>query len=142
LSFQSYSHRAGDDEWLTKIKALADSDTVTKDLPLRLAKEVVISRLIVLTAFPLFKLAIDRGNAAVCKDSDFQKSLVDALGEGVWKKDTEEVVNRCWSDLKTPLTDTLVKAKTNALRRSLCPLLTAKDALPASQKDACIRADQ
>lgn len=142
LSFSSYRHSAGQDPWLEKLRVFAESDTVTPDVPLKLAKEVVLGRLVAVTAFPLFKLSVDRGSKTVCKDNDFHLALLGAIEEGAWKKETEDLAGRCWDDFKGPLTNALAAAKTNAFRRNACPLLASKNALPAAQKDACDRANQ
>lgn len=141
-SYGNYRHSGGGDEWLDKVQALAESDTVTPDLSYRLAKELVLGRLIPVTAFPLFKLSLERGSKAVCKDPGFHQAVVGALEDGSWKKETEELSSRCWDDLKGPLTSAVEKAKTNAFRRNACPLLAAKGALPAAQKEPCERANQ
>ncbi len=142
MSFSSSRHSSSDDPWLEEVRAFAESDSITPDLPYRVAKEVVLTRLIPVTAFPLFKLSLDRGSKSVCKDADFHKALIGALEDGSWKKETEDLSGRCWDDLKGPLTSALASAKTNAFRRNACPLLQAKNALPAAQKDACDRANQ
>lgn len=142
VSYQQYRHSSGDDAWLDKVRSFAESDTLTPDLPYRLAKELVLGRLVAVTAFPLFKLSLDRGSKSVCKDADFHKALIGALEDGSWKKETEDLSGRCWDDFKGPLTSALAAAKTNAFRRNACPLLAAKNALPATQKDACERANQ
>jgi hypothetical protein len=137
MSYSNFRHSAGNDEWMDKIKAHAESDTVTPDAPLRLAKEVVLQRLIPVTAFPLYKLASDRGNKTLCRDGDFHKVLAATFEEGSWKKEAEDLAGKCWDDVKGPLVAALEKAQTNKLRRNLCPVLDAKKALPASQKKAC-----
>jgi hypothetical protein len=142
VSFSNYRHSSGEDPWLEELRAFAESDTVTPDLPYKLAKEVVLPRLIPVTAFPLFKLSLDRGSKSLCKDADFHKALIGALEDGSWKKETDELSGKCWDDFKGPLTSALVAAKTNAFRRNACPLLASKNALPATQKDACEKANQ
>lgn len=135
-TFSNYRHSAGDDEWMVKVKAFAESDPAP-ELPLKLAKEVVLPRLVAGSAFPLFKLSFERGNKTLCKDSDFQKMLVDVMEDGSWKTEASEMTNKCWDDVKGPLTSALEKTKSGTYRRSVCPLLAAKNALPAAQKEPC-----
>lgn len=142
MSFSTSRHASSDDPWLERVRAFAESDTLTPDLAYRLAKEVVLGRLVAVTAIPLFKLSLDRGSKAPCKDADFHQALIGALEDGSWKKETEELSGKCWDDFKGPLTQALVATKTNAFRRNACPLLASKNALPAAQKDACERANQ
>ncbi|MBL8952971.1 MAG: hypothetical protein JNK82_19495 [Myxococcaceae bacterium] len=143
LSFSNYRHSSGEDPWLDELRAMAESDTVTPDLPYRLAKEVVLPKLIAVTAFPLFKLSLDRGSKTLCKDADFHKALIGALEDGSWKSETESMSGKCWDDFKGPLTAALTAPKANnAFRRNACPLLASKNALPAAQKDACEKASQ
>lgn len=142
VSFSNSRHSMSDDPWLAEVRAFAEGDTLTPDLPYRVAKELVLPRLVPVTAFPLFKLSLERGSRSVCKDADFHQALLGALEDGSWKKETEDLSARCWDDFKGPLTSALVAAKTNAFRRNACPLLQARNALPATQKDACERANQ
>jgi hypothetical protein len=137
MSWGYSRHSAGDDPWLDRVKKFAESDTLTPDLPLRLAKEVVLGRLIPGTTFPLFKMAWDRGNTGLCKDVDFIKMMVDVLGEGAWKDAAAPMRDKCWDDIKPPLTVALQKAGTSTFARSVCPIFTAKGGIPPDGKAAC-----
>jgi hypothetical protein len=124
FTYGNYRHASGDDEWLDKLKDFVKSDTITPDLPQQAARKVQ-QYLVAYCAWPLWKMAIDKG-AAVCKDADFQKSIIAALGDGLWKGETEAVAqNKCWSDVKGPLTAEIEKAPWE-FRRHVCPLLKAK----------------
>ena len=49
-----------------------------------------------------------------------------AIGDGLWKGETEPVAqNKCWNELKGPLTAELEKGSWD-YRRHVCPLLKAK----------------
>jgi hypothetical protein len=123
-TYGNYRHSAGDDEWLDKLKDFVKADAVTPDLPQQAARKVQ-QYLVAYCAWPFWKLAIDKG-AAVCKDGDFQKSIVAAIGDGLWKGETEPVAqNKCWNELKGPLTAELEKGSWD-YRRNACPLLKAK----------------
>jgi hypothetical protein len=124
FTYGNYRHSAGDDEWLDKLKEFVKADAVTPDLPQQAARKVQ-QYLVAYCAWPFWKMAIDKG-APVCKDGDFQKAIVAALGDGLWKSETEAVAqNKCWSDLKGPLTTELEKGSWD-YRRHVCPLLKAK----------------
>lgn len=125
LTFSNSRHSAGDDPWLARLKEFVGSDGVTADLPQQAARRV--QRVLVAeVAWPLWKLALDRG-AAVCKDPDFQKSILGAIEGDVWKGETTPVVqSRCWNELKAPLTAGLDKG-TFDYRKRVCPLLRAKN---------------
>src|SRR5688572_17765626 len=77
LSYGRYRHSSGDDPWLDKLVEFTKADEVTADLPVRAAK-IIIGRLIPVCAFRLFKTAFDRSGPAICKDGDFQKTIVGA----------------------------------------------------------------
>jgi hypothetical protein len=136
-TYSQSRHSAGDDPWRDELKKFAESDTVTPDLPARMAKELIIGRLIPETAFPLFKMAWDRGNKGLCKDKDFQKMLVEVVGDGAWKDQSAEMRDKCWDDLKAPLTAQLKKEGTSSFARNACPVFKAKGGVPADGKAAC-----
>jgi hypothetical protein len=137
LTFGGSRHSTGDDPWLDRVRKFPETDSVTPDLPVRLAKEVVLGRLVPVTAFPLFKLAWDKGNRGLCKDSDFQKTMVDVLGDGVWKTEAADPRDKCWDDLKAPLAARLQKEGTSVFARNACPVFTAKGGIPTEGKAAC-----
>jgi hypothetical protein len=123
-TFSNYRHSAGDDEWLDKVKEFVKSDGVTADLPQQAARRVQ-KLLVAEVAWPLWKMALDKG-AAVCKDADFQKSILGAIEDGVWKSETEPVAqSKCWNDLKGPMQAAIEKGSFD-YRKHACPLLKAK----------------
>jgi hypothetical protein len=124
FTFSNYRHSAGDDEWLDKLKEFVKSDGVTADLPQQAARRVQ-KVLVAECAWPFWKMALDRG-AALCKDADFQKAILGAIEDGVWKSETEPVAqNKCWNDLKAPMQAGVEKGSFD-YRKHVCPLLKAK----------------
>lgn len=137
-SYQDYRHSSSDDGWLPKLKAFAESDTLTTDLPLRLAK-LVTDRLIPVTAFPLVKMAIERQGKSVCKDGVVQKTLVGTVEEGSWAADyTKLVTETCWDDMKAPAIAAIEKADSSKeMLKNMCPLVEKKGALPKNLNEKC-----
>ena len=137
FNYSRYRHSSGDDEWIDKMMAFVKADDQTPDLPLRAAK-LVISRLVPMCAYPFFKMVYDKGGPATCKDGDFQKTIVSAFEYGVWKAEITEIAqNKCWNEMKGPLVGELSKNKSEIYRRNICPVLKAKNGLPAAQKAEC-----
>jgi hypothetical protein len=138
-SYSRYRHSTGDDPWLDKLLEFTKADELTADLPMRAAK-VVMGRLIPVCAFRLSKLAFDKGGPAVCKDGDFQKTIVGAFQEGAWTKEASEISGKCWGELRGPLVAEL-KAnpgdKGHEFRKGACPLLKAKGALAGADAALC-----
>ncbi|MGV3624153.1 MAG: hypothetical protein ACO1OB_25270 [Archangium sp.] len=78
-SYGSYRHAGGPNPWVARQVEFIEKDTVTKDGPSRLAKEVVLGRLIPSTAYPLFIVAFKRDEAAACADPTFTPVIVESL---------------------------------------------------------------
>ena len=136
-TFGGSRHSAGDDPWLDKLREFVGADGgVTADLPQQAAHRVQ-KRLVAEVAWPFWKTAIDRG-AQVCKDGDFQQSILGAIEDGVWKSETESVLqNKCWNELKAPMTADLMK-RSFEYRKHACPILKAKNVtLSAEQAAKC-----
>lgn len=137
FTFGGSRHSAGDDPWLEKLREFVAADGgVTADLPQQAARHVQ-KRLVAYVAWPFWKTAIDRG-AAVCKDGDFQQSILGAVEESVWKSETEGVLaNKCWNELKAPMVADLMK-RSFEYRKHACPILKAKNVtLSAEQAAKC-----
>jgi len=124
-SYGHYRHSASDDPWLDQIKEFVQADTVTADLPQRAAKAVQ-KNLVAYCAWPFWKMAVDKG-ARVCKDADFQKSILSAFQDDLWTKEISEVAqHRCWAELRVPLVAGLEKSNEEGYRKAACPVLKAK----------------
>lgn len=125
FTYSQSRHAASDDPWLDKIKEFVKADALTADLPQRAAKKVQ-SRLVAYCAWPLWKMAIDKG-ASVCKDADFQKSIVSAFEGGLWKEEITKVAQgKCWASLKAPLLAGLEKTEEDEFAETVCPVFKAK----------------
>jgi hypothetical protein len=133
-TYGNYRHSQGEDPWIDKMKEFVKDDTLTPDLPERAAKKVQ-NYLVAYCAWPFWKMAIDRGTV-VCKEVEFQKSIVAAIGDGVWKAETSDVAqNKCWAEVKAPLLAELESAKGSDFKKNACPLLKAKG-VPAGKCDS------
>jgi hypothetical protein len=136
FTYGGSSHSRSDDPWLDKMKEFVKADSVTPDLPQQAARKVQ-KYLVADSAWPFWKMAIDKG-AQVCKDPDFQKSILAAIEDGVWKAETADVAqNKCWGDLKAPMLAELDKGKSEHYRKNACPLLKSKGALSPTQVQKC-----
>jgi len=137
-TFQTSRHSTSDDPWLDSLKAFVAADTQTPDIALRGAK-LVTSRLVAEVAFPLLRTALAKGGKPVCKDADLQKSTLEALEDGAWKKEVGEVLTTCWDELKPQLVEKVMKADASrTLRMKLCPALSERKGLsPADEKARC-----
>lgn len=124
FTYSNYRHSRGDDEWLVLIKKWVQADTTTVDLPVRAAKKVQ-GRLMASVAWPLWKMAIDRGNS-VCGDKDFQEAIIMAVGEKSWADETKPVVDKCWADLKAPVIKQVEASKDAREVEAICALLKTK----------------
>lgn len=120
-SFGSSRHSAGDDPWLTRVRAFGASEE-RPDAPRRVVKEVIFKRLVPITAFPLVKLAIEREGKAVCGDAELLQSVVDAVEEKSW-----------FDESKALLTGTCAAQ----LRPAVVAAITAEKATYAGKKNAC-----
>jgi hypothetical protein len=135
-TYSHYRHASGDDEWIDKMKEFVKSDAQTPDIAQRAAKKVQ-KYLVAYCAWPFWKMAIDRG-ANVCKDPDFQKSIMAALDGALWKAETGDVAqNKCWGDLKTQVMAEFDKEKADKFRKTVCELPKVKSALSAAQAAKC-----
>jgi hypothetical protein len=136
-SYSNYRHSAGDDKWIDKIVEFVEGDDTTPDLALRAGK-LIDSRLIPVCGFRLFKIALAKGGAAVCKDGDFQRTVVAAVEEGAWLAEATAIVkDKCWGELKGPLLAELEKNKSDNFRQHACPKLKANNALSKAQVTIC-----
>lgn len=116
-------------EWVGQLKEFVAADAVTPELAERAAKKVQ-AQYIAVMAWPLWKMALDRG-ANLCKVPEFQKALAESLIEGSWK---EEVVplaeGKCWPEIKGAVTAEVDKTFNESVLDRLCPMLKAKKITP------------
>lgn len=140
LTYSSARHSSGDDEWLTRVKAFVEKDTITPQLAQRVAKEVVLSRLIPAVAFPLYQLAFTRDGDAVCDDPKLPAVMLDVVERGSWPDESKDVVaGRCFSQLKEPFREALAKGENRHLVKHACRLLAGRAELAELLATACAR---
>lgn len=140
LSFGRYRHSASDDEWLPQVKSFVEKDAVTPGLAQRVAKEVVLGRLIPSTAFPLYQVAFSRDGDAVCDDAELPKVMLEVVEDGVWTEEAKAVVaGRCFAQLRGPFSEALAKGDNRHLVKHACQLLAGRAELAEVLKTACAR---
>lgn len=100
LTYNSGSRSHSSESWIDQVVAFAHTDAVTPKLAERLAKEVVLGRLIPRTAFPLLKLAFERTGKEVCADKALHPVVTESLEDGAWLAELKVLLGTCWSDLK------------------------------------------
>ena len=131
-TFSNSSHNASDDPWLDQLKAFAQTDTTTPDLPLRIGK-LVSGRLVAYIAIPFYKPALASNNA-LCKDADVKAAIVSAVTNNVWMDDGKQMADRCWSDVKGSIEAEVKKEDAEEPRKHACPVLAAHKMVPAECK--------
>jgi hypothetical protein len=138
LSFSNYRHAGYGDEWLTKIRDFVAKDTVTPDLPLRLAKEAVLKRLVATQAFPLYLMAFERSSTAVCADGELAGIINAVLESGSWLEEVGTLVTKtCWEQLKTPVLERLAKRDDKHYLKHTCAVLANHPPAADAVKSAC-----
>ncbi len=125
-TFHQTRHSAGDDPWMDALKDFVKADTVTADLPVRAAKRVQ-QNLTGYVAWPFWKQALEKdAKGELCKDPDFQKSILGCFEDGMWKDEIQAPGAKCWNELKPHAMAMFEKSERKATREALCPLLKAK----------------
>lgn len=139
LSYGNYRH-GSDDEWLPKVMDFVQKDAVTPGLAQRVAKEVVLARLIPVVAFPLYRLAFSRDGDAVCNDAELPKVMLDVVESGSWAEESKGIVaGRCFEQLKRPFSEALTKAESRHLVKHACQQLAGRAELAELLKTACTK---
>lgn len=137
-TFQNSRHSSSDDPWFEALKTFVAADAVTPDLALR-ALKLTNTRLVAVVAFPFVKPVLSKGGKAACKDSDLQKTVVNAMTEGSWAAESKEIITTCWDELKPIVIAEVTKPEqTRTIQLKLCPTLVEKKAADADPvKKAC-----
>jgi len=122
----SRNRRGGEQrEWVQQLKEFVLSDAVTPDLAQRAARKVQ-EQYIAVVAWPLWKVALDRG-ASLCKDPAFAKSLAETYLEGAWKDEVTPLAEgKCWPQVKDAVAAEIEKSPYDPVLDRLCPVLKAK----------------
>ncbi|MGC4116921.1 MAG: hypothetical protein QM765_20645 [Myxococcales bacterium] len=125
FAYTARNHRSQEQhEWVQQIREFVLADSLTPDLAQRAARKIQ-EQFITAVAWPLWKLALDRG-ANLCKDPDFSKALVENFLGGNWTEEVTPLVqSTCWNDVKPAVTTGLEKTDYGQLER-LCPFLKTK----------------
>jgi hypothetical protein len=140
VTFGKSRHSSGDDEWLTRLRAFVEKDTVTPQLAQRAAKDVVLTRLIPAVAFPLYQLAFARDGDAVCDDPKLPEVMLDVVEGDSWAQESKEIVTgRCFSQLRAPFTEALTKGENRHLVKYGCRMLAGRAELAEVLATACTK---
>lgn len=138
-SHGNYRHAGGPNPWVKKMVEFIEKDTVNKDGPSRLAKDVVLGRLIPIVAYPLFEVAAKRDEAAACADPVFGPVFVAAAIEGSWVEENQKFLSGACASKKAELkTAFKAEGRTREEQRALCKLIGAE----SDMKDACDAANK
>ncbi len=129
-----YRHSGGPNPWVAKMVEFIEKDTVTPNGPARLAREVVMTRLIPVTAFPLLQLALKRDATAACADDTFTPVIVEAAVDDVWHDENAKLLaGACASKLPAVKAAFHEKDRTRTVQIKLCKLLSNEP----DMKDTC-----
>lgn len=137
LTYSTSMHTRGGDSWVDQVTAFARTDTMTPKLAERLAKEVVLGRLIPVTAFPLVKLANERSGKEVCADVALHPVFLETLEEGSWPADVKTLVSSCWSELKAPVLAKLTAPGNKSFVKKACATLADQPEVAGDLKGKC-----
>jgi hypothetical protein len=127
-----YRNGRSERDWVTDIVAFAETDTVTAQAAQRLGKEVVMKRLIPVTAFRLYQLAYKRDGAKLCADDGLPALLIGTFDEGSWGQEAADIATACWASVQPPLAEALKKAESKSYVKNVCAALKAKFASDSS----------
>ncbi|MCU0701795.1 MAG: hypothetical protein MUC96_35260 [Myxococcaceae bacterium] len=126
-TYGNYRHSTGDEQWVPKVKKFAEADAVTKGLAQRLAKDVVLGRLVASSAWPLYELAFQRDGDAVCADAKLVDVVIDVIDYESWLDEmTTLVTKRCPAQLKKPVAEKLKKNDSKSFRKGACKVLAGQ----------------
>lgn len=137
LVYSSGSRSPSNDSWIDQVIAFAQTDAVTPKLAERLAKEVVLGRLIPRTAFPLLKLASERTGKAVCADTALHPVLVETLEDGSWPAEVKVLLGTCWSDVKPQVLAKFAAADNADFVKKACTALSNSPKAAGDIKGKC-----
>jgi hypothetical protein len=126
-TYGNYRHSTSDEQWVPQVKKFAEADPVTKGLAQRLAKDVILGRLVASSAWPLYELAFQRDGDAVCSDPKLADVVLDVIDYESWLEEmTGLVTKRCAAQLKKPVAEKLKKNDSKSFRRGACKVLVGQ----------------
>lgn len=137
LTYNSSTHSRSGDSWIDQIIAFAKTDAITPNVAERLAKEVVLGRLIPVTAFPLVKLASERSGSGVCTDKALHPVLVATLDDGSWPAEVKTVMAICWSNVKPEVMAKFAAPDNEDFVKHTCAVLADLPKAAADLKAKC-----
>lgn len=126
-TYSNYRHSTSDEEWVPKVKAFVEKDTMTKGVAQRFAKDVVAARLVASSAWPLYEIAFQRDGDSVCTDPKLVDVVIDVIDYQSWLDVmTPLVTKRCAAQLKTPVAEKLKKNDSTSFRKGACKVLAGQ----------------
>lgn len=135
----SFRHAGGRNPWVAKMVEFIEPDTTTPDGPSRLAKDVVLGRLIPSTAYPLFEVAVKHDAAKACADQVFTQVFVDAAIDGASAEQNAKLLGGACASKKADLkTAFKAEGRTRDEQRTLCKLIGEE----ADMKEPCAKANE
>jgi|CXWL01.1.fsa_nt_gi hypothetical protein len=137
LTYNTSTHSHSGDSWINQVVDFAKSDATTPKLAERLAKDVVLGRLIPVTAFPLVKLATERSGKEVCSDAALHPVFLETLEEGSWAAELKTLLTTCWAELKLPVVAKLTAPGNKAFMKKACAALADKPDFSEDLKGKC-----
>lgn len=137
MTYSSSSHSRSSDPWIDQVTAFAQTDAMTPKLAERLAKEVVLGRLIPETAFPLVKLASERSGKEICVDKALHPVFVATLEDGSWPADVKVLIGTCWSDLKPQVLAKFDAPDNEDFVKNACTTLAGLPSVASDIKPKC-----
>lgn len=130
-SYSNYRHSGGPNPWVKKQVEFIEKDTVTKDGPARLAKEVVLGRLIPVTAYPLFAVAVKRDEAAACADATWTPVFVAAVVDGSWAEENQKLLTGPCASKKADIKAAFKASTSTDEKRTICKFIGGESDMKA-----------
>lgn len=126
-TYSSYRHSVGDEEWVPQVLAFAEADTATPGLAQRMARELVLKRLVASSSWPLYQLALRREGDAVCADVRLPDVVLDLIEARSFLEELQALVTgRCAAQLKGPVVERLRKGDSSSFRKGACAVLAGQ----------------
>lgn len=135
-TYANYRHASSDEQWVPQVLEFVKADTTTKGLPLRMAKDLVLGRLVASSAWPLYQLAFEREGDAVCADEKLPAVVLDIVGYHSWQAEMKTLVTqRCAAQLKSTVFEKAIKGEDRGFQVGVCKMLAGE--VPPELTKAC-----
>lgn len=126
-SYSNYRHASSDEQWVPRVVTFVEKDTVTKGLAQRMAKDVVMGRLVASSSWPLWELAFQRDGDAVCAEPKLVDVALSLIEYKSYLDDMKKLVtSRCAAQLKQPVAEKLKKNDSTPYRVAACQVLAGQ----------------